>query len=413
MPEINPFKEQDILSQPIPDGTESRFGSDVFKDVKSLQVGVGSKVLRADKSGLWLGAATFADAPFSVDMDGNVTATSITLTGYIPTGGAASDVNGAGGLDAISNGSTYFRTTANQVTGATRAFGGLDSASGIIKGFLASALSAVSLPTTGVRIDQNGIYGRASGVTTFWIDATTGSANFAGTLLAASGTFGTITAGTLSGQSISGSTITGGTVQTNSSGLRTVLDGSTDSIKFMNSSTTYSQIYPYVFPQGNGIYIETGSSKGSGDAFCYVYEGSHAGAGIGTNLASIDFYDNEVEINSSTTTINSSTTTLLGKLVLNSITQPYIYFGYCSGTVVSSTNTSFTLSNPSTGKYTLTHNFTTTAYIVVATALRASGAGAYQVKIEARNSNSVQFTVFDDVGTVQNGDFMFTLCKVA
>jgi hypothetical protein len=41
-------------------------------------------------------------------------------------------------------------------------------------------------------------------------------------LVAASGTFGTVTAGILSGVEISGSTITGGTIQTSSTGQRVV-----------------------------------------------------------------------------------------------------------------------------------------------------------------------------------------------
>lgn len=423
MADLNPFKDQDIENKSLPQDDESRYGSDIFNDIKQMQVGNGSQVFRADQSGIWLGAATFADAPFSVDMQGNVTATSITITGYIPTGGAAADVNSlSGGLDGISNGSTYFKTTANQVTGAGRAFNGLDSASTIIKGFLASSLSALSLPTTGVRIDQNGIYGRASGTTTFWIDASTGNATFAGTLLAASGTFGTVTAGTLSGLSISGSTITGGTVQTASSGLRTVLDGSTGRIAFMSGATVYSSIYPVVYPQGNGISMETTTA----DAFMYVSEGTHNQAGIGTADAGIDAYDTLLTVYGSSLTpeinnvmnLGSSSFKwadfyLQGSFNYRGINYPIIYFGYVSGTSVSSSNSGFTATNPSTGKYTITHNLGTTAYTVTATTLRGSGAGAYVCKIEQLNSNDFRVTVFDDTGTVQNGDFMFNLCKVS
>lgn len=59
----------------------------------SIGIGSGSKVFRADQSGIWLGGAEYANAPFKVDMDGNLTASSVTITGYIPTGGAAADVN--------------------------------------------------------------------------------------------------------------------------------------------------------------------------------------------------------------------------------------------------------------------------------------------------------------------------------
>lgn len=50
-----------------------RFGSDVMRLVQELQVGIGTNVFRADKSGIWLGGDTFADGAFSVSMEGNVT----------------------------------------------------------------------------------------------------------------------------------------------------------------------------------------------------------------------------------------------------------------------------------------------------------------------------------------------------
>lgn len=57
---------------PFSDPNDPRFGSDVFRMIKELQVGYGTKVLRVDQTGMWLGAETFAEAPFSVDMLGNV-----------------------------------------------------------------------------------------------------------------------------------------------------------------------------------------------------------------------------------------------------------------------------------------------------------------------------------------------------
>lgn len=73
-----------------------------FNTVTTMQVGVGSKVFRTDRSGIWLGAEDFANAPFKVDMDGNLTASSATISGYsnvnvfaqdsIPTSGAVGDL---------------------------------------------------------------------------------------------------------------------------------------------------------------------------------------------------------------------------------------------------------------------------------------------------------------------------------
>jgi len=79
---------------------------------------------------------------------------------------------------------------------------------------------------SGVVVYRDGIVGAAAGVETFSIDATTGSATFAGTLSAAAGTLGTITAGTL----------TGLLFQTASSGERVAIATATKDIKLINSS---------------------------------------------------------------------------------------------------------------------------------------------------------------------------------
>lgn len=65
MAEINPFT--DIL---IPDKPTSQ---DIKKLVNgiSLNIGNGDTSFKADRSGIWVGAKKFADAPFKVDMLGN------------------------------------------------------------------------------------------------------------------------------------------------------------------------------------------------------------------------------------------------------------------------------------------------------------------------------------------------------
>ena len=78
---------KDIENKPIKVATEVQ-GGGVFNDVGSLQVGMGTQVLRMDQSGLWLGANKFADAPYSVDMAGNVIASSATFSAYATTAAA-------------------------------------------------------------------------------------------------------------------------------------------------------------------------------------------------------------------------------------------------------------------------------------------------------------------------------------
>lgn len=49
----------------------------------SVAIGNGVKSFRGDDQGIWLGAEKFVDAPFSVTMEGVVTMTSGTITGYV------------------------------------------------------------------------------------------------------------------------------------------------------------------------------------------------------------------------------------------------------------------------------------------------------------------------------------------
>lgn len=59
---------------------ESLGGVQMF--ASSFKRGSGNKVFGSDMNGVWLGAADFPNAPFRVDMEGNVTATSATLAAY-------------------------------------------------------------------------------------------------------------------------------------------------------------------------------------------------------------------------------------------------------------------------------------------------------------------------------------------
>lgn len=69
----------DVKNKPLTvgvgDGTQSINSGEIA-------IGNGSVVFRADQSGIWLGASKFADAPFSVDMQGNLIASSATLSQY-------------------------------------------------------------------------------------------------------------------------------------------------------------------------------------------------------------------------------------------------------------------------------------------------------------------------------------------
>lgn len=80
MAETNFFN--DIPDQPIGE-TGNINGLDYLDNVSAIRIGAGTKSFKADESGIWLGAKKFVDAPFSVDMDGNIIATTLALGGYM------------------------------------------------------------------------------------------------------------------------------------------------------------------------------------------------------------------------------------------------------------------------------------------------------------------------------------------
>lgn len=77
---MNPFI--DVEPAPTTPSGNTVAGQQVLNNVSEMQVGFGGKVFRMDQQGMWLGAEKFADAPFSVDMLGNLIASSATLSGY-------------------------------------------------------------------------------------------------------------------------------------------------------------------------------------------------------------------------------------------------------------------------------------------------------------------------------------------
>lgn len=144
----------DIRGQGLP-VSEDMKGLAYLDNILALQVGNGSKVLRSDESGLWLGASKFVDAPFSIDMEGNLIATQATISGAITAatidiGGADAtsfhvDINGniwsghaafASAPFKVSNAgavtASNLTVTGGSITGADITLGGLNDVDGVI-----------------------------------------------------------------------------------------------------------------------------------------------------------------------------------------------------------------------------------------------------------------------------------------
>lgn len=242
-------------------------GFSEMAQTKLIQVGSGTDQFKVDITGLFLGAEQFANAPFRVDMKGNLTATSATLTGsIIATTGAIGGWNinstsiytgtedhsgytaNAGDLTIYSNGtdaSIHAKNFYIDTTGAFYATGGSLDGTSTIGGRLASVLataidtsghfadSAISTATStiitpftfgvsgalqigtyvngvsgDIKISPTGILGRDNaGATTFSINGTTGVAVLNGLVVGTNVGLGTAqTAGQVT--TIVGNTVT-------------------------------------------------------------------------------------------------------------------------------------------------------------------------------------------------------------
>jgi hypothetical protein len=99
-----------------------------------------------------------------------------------------------GDLDDIANGSTFFKTTANDVSGAVRGFNALDASYNYVRGLSTTRIVVSEAnPTNGVVIDSSGVRGYGSSVNTFNLNASNGSLSLTGTLSAGSIIAGSVT----------------------------------------------------------------------------------------------------------------------------------------------------------------------------------------------------------------------------
>lgn len=88
----NPFN--DVSDVGLESSNTLVSGQNVFSNMASMKIGAGTKSFKADESGIWLGANKFIDAPFSVDMAGNIVASSLDLSLYVAKGGTNEQVSG-------------------------------------------------------------------------------------------------------------------------------------------------------------------------------------------------------------------------------------------------------------------------------------------------------------------------------
>jgi len=175
-----------------------------------ISIGSGEgTVIYGDKEGIKFGSRVFDDA-----------------NAYIKTDGSFKFKNSAGTviIDSLGAGGNFINVinaalnTSSKTILQDFSFTATDYAGAFKTGTIAwSPTTGLVTSGSGVVMNARGILGAANGVATFTLDATTGNATFSGTLVAAAGTLGSITAGTISGVTISGSTVYGGNIYASSS----------------------------------------------------------------------------------------------------------------------------------------------------------------------------------------------------
>lgn len=196
------FLAQDIIpSETVVTPTKSLGDISNFREIS---VGAGASIFKVNPDGIWAGASAFTDAPFKVSFAGAVTATSISINGRDGATIAAA-INAAGNIvtDVIN---PRLDTDSKKIL-ADFNFGTTNYAGGVKAGTVTWATDGSITGGSGVVLYRGGLVGVNNGQTTFSINATDGSAYFAGTLAGASGTFGTVTAGTFNGVTFNGGTV--------------------------------------------------------------------------------------------------------------------------------------------------------------------------------------------------------------
>ena len=250
------------------------------------------------------------DGVDAVDVKDNAAtgSTHAAVTGSNPHNTPMSTVTGD--LDDISDGSTYFRSTASQNTGATRAVNALDSAYDYIRTVSTTKIAVSgSNPANGLVIDSSGIRGYQSSTLTLNI-STAGTSTWSGDIITAgqvkstgsvSGTGGT---GTIVGQSTSGSVY--GVIGSNTAGLYGVLG------------------YGNLFGIGGWAYENNSSAVGISGISTYAAGSalslSNNGGGTEIKLGSSGIITNDADfeddVNIQGTLDVDGTTTINGNLVL-------------------------------------------------------------------------------------------------
>jgi hypothetical protein len=136
--------------------TQSRRGMALIKRMRELRVGAGETMFGADIRGIWLGASKPEDAPFYVDMQGNLvglTLSGATIDGATITGGLIRTSENLDRIEMTSDFLTLYSDDGLGGSNPTVELGGggiaFGSASGLPAGFIGGTPDGISINAKG------------------------------------------------------------------------------------------------------------------------------------------------------------------------------------------------------------------------------------------------------------------------
>lgn len=230
--------------------------------VTSLKIGDATDpnfAVYIDSQGIYAGNAVASLAPVWIQLSGDIIANSLVITGYIPIGGAAADVNG----------------NVTKIDGTQIVTGSITAASGVISSIDASVIDTGTLDASVVNVDNL----TASNINTGTLDGVAvnvlnlngnSSSTFAGNVLNG-GTINitNLVANNITTGTLTGITIVGNTIETAPTGQRVTLtnSGSASFSSYDSTSTLIGIIFSaantFIYSSSGDIAIESTSSTGT------------------------------------------------------------------------------------------------------------------------------------------------------
>lgn len=168
-PVVPIFSMRDTVNPPDNSAGLAQYQSGQTQGGSTTQSGSGNSIIMTDpQQGYWIGAALFSNAPFRVDMSGNLTALSATISGNITAT--------TGAIGGFSIGSDYIRDTANSfgmastitVSDDVRFWAGDTFANRATAPFTVTESGILTLGTGSNKITLNGITGVISANGSAW-----------------------------------------------------------------------------------------------------------------------------------------------------------------------------------------------------------------------------------------------------